>query len=237
MSASDKQDADRAFLAAAGALASGVAAQLSTPLREIRDSLAAMVEALDLHFARARGPQPYPWADTKALRERIAEAYLLSRSVTRLTSELSRAVSVHRRAPETADVNQLVEQAIALARHRIGEDSELSIDLGDVPAVRIVPGELVLLVARLLISAADAARGGPGGVAIAIRRERDAGTSGRDRVLIVIAAEGAAGAATGAAAESAEAELAALARRVLEPAGGELAAGDGCYEIRLAVAK
>jgi len=238
MSASDRPDgpdADHAFLAAAGALASGVAAQLSTPLREIRDSLAAMVEALDLHFALARGPQPYPWAETKALRERIAEAYLLSRSVTRLTSELSHAVSVHRRAPETADVNQLVEQAIALARHRLGDDVDLSIDLGDVPAVRIVPGELVLLVARLLISAGDAARAASSGLAVAIRRERESGgAGGRDRVLILIGAEGAA-AGSGAAGE--QAQLDALARRVLEPAGGELAVRDGRHEIRLLVAK
>jgi hypothetical protein len=229
MSASDRPETDRAFLAAAGELASGVAAQLCAPLREIRDSLAVMVEILDRHFVEASGPQPYPWAETKALRERIAEAYLVSRAVTRLTGDLARAVSVHRSAPETADVNQLVEQAIALARHRIGEDSELSIDLGDVPAVRIVPGELVLLLAWLLVLTADAARAG--GVAISIRRERDTGA--RDRVLIVIAAEGAP--VPGAAGR---AELDAVARRVLEPAGGELVVGErGGYEIRVAVAK
>ncbi len=236
MSASDRPDADSAFLAAAGALASGVAAQLNAPLREIRDSLAVMVETLDQHIAQASGPQPYPWVETKALRERIAEAYLLSRAVTRVTSDLARAVSLHRHPPETADVNQLVEQAIALARHRIGEDSELSIDLGDVPPVRIVPGELVLLVARLLTAAADAARGAPGGgIAIAIRRERDAGGApGREQVLIQIAAV--AGGPTSAAEA---AELEALARRVLEPAGGALATGgpDAHFEIRLVVAR
>jgi len=230
MSASDRPDSDRAFLAAAGALASGVAAQLSAPLREIRDSLAVMVETLDRHFMEASGPQPYPWAETKELRERIAEAYLLSRSVTRLTGDLAGAVSLHRRAPETADVNQMVEQAIPLARHRIGEETELSIDLGDVPAVRIVPGELVLLLARLLIAAASTARGG--GVGIAIRREREQG--GRDRVLIQITA-GEAGEASFAPAEAEE--LDALARRVLEQAGGELVAGHGRFELRLAVAK
>ena len=234
MSASDRPDADGALLAAAGALASGVAAQLNAPLREIRDSLAVMVETLDQHIAQASGPQPYPWVETKALRERIAEAYLLSRAVTRLTSDLARAVSLHRHAPETADVNQLVEQAVALARHRIGEDSELSIDLGDVPPVRIVPGELVLLVARLLIAAADAARGPSGGIAIAIRRERDAGGAGREQVLIQIASV--AGVSTASSAETAELE--ALARRVLEPAGGALAVGgDAHFEIRLVVAR
>jgi C4-dicarboxylate-specific signal transduction histidine kinase len=237
MSASDRPDADSALLAAAGALASGVAAQLNAPLREIRDSLAVMVETLDQHIAHASGPQPYPWVETKALRERIAEAYLLSRAVTRLTSDLARAVSLHRLPPQTADVDKLVEQAIALARHRIGEDSELSIDLGDVPPVRIVPGELVLLLARLLTSAADAARGVTGGgIAIAIRRERDAGGApGRDTVLIQIGAV--AGGAT-AAAEAEAAELEALARRVLEPAGGALAIGGNAhFEIRLVVAR
>jgi hypothetical protein len=157
--------------------------------------------------------------------------------VTRLTSDLARAVSLHRLPPQTADVDKLVEQAIALARHRIGEDSELSIDLGDVPPVRIVPGELVLLLARLLTAAADAARGASGGgIAIAIRRERDAGGApGRDTVLIQIGAV-AGGATTAPEAEAAELE--ALASRVLEPAGGALAiGGDAHFEIRLVVAR
>ncbi|HTE54263.1 MAG TPA: hypothetical protein VK698_25585 [Kofleriaceae bacterium] len=234
MSASDRSEGDRAFLAAAGVLARGVAAQLGGPLREIRDSLAVMVETLDRHFIEASGPQPYPWSETKALRERIAEAYLLSRSVTRLTNDLARALSVQRSAPESADVNQLVEEAIALARHRIGEDSELSIDLGELPSVRLVPGELVLLLAWLLVLAADAARAHGTGVAIATRREREA-TGGRDRVIVQIATTGGGGAGT-AGGEPGEVE--ALARRVLEPSGGELVcAGQARFEIRLAVAR
>jgi hypothetical protein len=226
----DRADGDRAFLVAAGALAGGVAAQLSAPLREIRDSLAVLVETLDRHFMEASGPQPYPWADTKALRERIAEAYLVSRGVTRLTSDLARAVSIHRGAPEATDVNPLVEQAIALARHRIGEDSELSIDLDEVPAVRLVPGELVLLVARLLVAAAETARPVPGaGVVVATRRERDP-AGGRDRVLIEIAAEG------GGEPDDAG-EIDALARRVLEPSGELLRGGAGRFEIRLSTAR
>jgi hypothetical protein len=228
----ERSDADRAFLIAAGALASGVAAQLCAPLREIRDSLAVMVETLDRHFFEASGPLPYPWAETKALRERIAEAYLLSRGVNRLTSDLARAVATQRTAPESSDVNQLVEQAISLARHRIGEDTELAIDLGDLPDVRLVPGGLVLLLARLVIAAAEAARAVPGAVvAIATRRERGE----RDELVIAITAgeqaiEGDAGAEA--------AELATLAPRVLESAAGALAVlGRGHFEIRLAVAR
>jgi hypothetical protein len=230
MSASDRAEGDRAFLAAAGALAGGLAAQLSAPLREIRDSLAIMVETLDRHFIEASGPQPYPWADTKALRERIAEAYLVSRGVTRLTSDLARAVSIHRGAPEATEVNPLVEQAIALARHRVGEESELSIDLGEVPAVRLVPGELVLLLARLVVAAAETSRPVAGaGVTIATRRERDA-AGGRDRVLISIAAEAGSEPTDGG-------EIDALARRVLEPSGELVRRGPGQFEIRLALAR
>jgi hypothetical protein len=231
LSASDRSDAERAFLAAAGGLASGVAAQLGAPLREIRDSLAVMVETLDRHFMEASGPLPYPWSETKALRERIAEAYLLSRGVTRLTTDLARALSTQRSAPESADVNQLVEQAIALARHRIGEDSELVIDLGELPPVRLVPGEVVLLLAWLLVLAGDAARAAPG-TALSIETRRDRAEGGVGRVIVHIAAAG------GAREDAGAAEVAALARRILEPAGGELlSSGTATFEMRLLVAR
>jgi len=219
------------LLAAAGSLAGGVAAQLCAPLREIRDSLAVMIETLDRHLVEARGPEPFPWAQTKELRERIAEAYLLGRAVTRLTGDLARAVSLQRGAPETADVNQLVEQAVSLARHRVGEETELSIDLGVLPAVRLVPGGLVLILARLLVLAADGGRSAPGAcVAIATRRERDA-ASARDQVVVEIAGRA-------EVADEDAAELEALARRVLEPAGGQLARrGPGQFEIRLAAVR
>lgn len=232
MSASDRSDAERAFLAAAGGLASGVAAQLGAPLREIRDSLAVMVETLDRHFMEASGPLPYPWSETKALRERIAEAYLLSRGVTRLTTDLARALSTQRGAPESADVNQLVEQGIALARHRIGEDSELVIDLGELPPVRLVPGEVVLLLAWLLVLAGDAARAAPGS-ALSIATRRDRADDGTGRVIVRIEAEGGAREGHGLADE-----VAALGRRILAPAGGELVSpGSASFEIRLAVAR
>jgi len=232
MSAGDRKEGEAAFLAAAGALASGVAAQLGAPLREIRDALAVMVETLDRHFMEARGPEPYPWSETKALRERIAEIYLLSRGVTRLTNDLVRAVSIHRGAPETAEVNQLVEQAIALASHRIGEGRELSFDLGDLPPVWLRPGELVLLLARLLVSARETLRTAPGsGLMVATRREQSASGEGKAGVVIRIAAE--AGGDVGDADE-----IDALARRVLEPCGGELRrSGPGQFEIRLPVAR
>ena len=223
-------DPETAFLAAAGALAGGVADELREPLREIRDALAVLVETLDRHFAEASGPEPYPWTATKALRERLAETYLLSRSVTRVTGELARAVSVSRPAPETVEVNQLIEQSVGLARHRFGDDCEVSIDTGELPPVRLAPGELVLLLSTVLSEVATAARSGGGAVFVRTRREH---VGGAEVALIQV---------SDVSGERDRSRLEALARRVLDPVGGSLArtagkgAGAALLEIRIPVA-
>jgi hypothetical protein len=216
MTTSDRTpDPDLAFLSAAGALASGVTAELHGPLRDIREALAVLVETLDRHFAEATGPVPYPWTATKAMREHLAETYLLCRAVTRTTGDLARAVATARGAVEAVDPNALVEQAVGLARHRFGEERELDIDAGELPAVRAPEGELVLLLATLFGDAAAAAAG-----PLAVRTRRDG-----DSVLIQIAG----------------ARLAplhvSLAQRVLAPIGGELAEAGDAVEIRLAVSR
>lgn len=208
-------DPDLAFLSAAGALASGVTSELHGPLRQIRESLAVLVETLDRHFAEATGPVAYPWPATKALRERLAETYLLCRAVTRTTGDLARAVAISRGAVEPVDPNNLVEEAIGLARHRFGEERELDIDAGDVPAVRAPAGDLVLLLATLFGEAA-AAGAGP----LAIRTRRD------DDVVCVHVAAARAGAS-----------LSVLAQRILAPIGGELVQAGDAVEIRLPVTR
>jgi hypothetical protein len=208
-------DPDLAFLSAAGALASGVVSELHGPLRQIRESLAVLVETLDRHFAEATGPVPYPWPATKAMREHLAETYLLCRSVTRTTGDLARAVAMARGAVEPVDPNALVEQAVGLVRHRFGEERELDIDAGEVPAVRAPAGELLLLLATLLGEAASAT---PGPLAVRTRREAE----------VVVIQVGAARAAPA---------LAALAQRVLAPIGGDLAERADAVEIRLPVTR
>lgn len=208
-------DPDLAFLSAAGALASGVTSELHGPLRQIRESLAVLVETLDRHFAEATGPVPYPWTATKAMRERLAETYLLCRAVTRTTGDLARAVATGRGAVEPVEPNALVEQAVGLARHRFGEERELDIDAGEVPPVRAPEGELVLLLATLF---GEAAAGGAGLLAVRTRRDADA-------VVIHVAAA------------RVSPSLAALAQRVLAPIGGELAQAGEAVEIRLPVSR
>lgn len=169
-----KTDPQNLALAAAGALAGGVAAELRVPLRELRESLAVIVEILDQHLVEHEGPAPYPWNETKALRERVAQAYLTGRKVARLNSDLGDAINSYGKSPEIVDVNKLVEVATNLTRHRISAGTELFIDFGKVPDARLVPGEVVLLLARLLTIAADSAHGVPGAAISVKTREEDA---------------------------------------------------------------
>jgi signal transduction histidine kinase len=215
-----KDEHDAAQQVAAGALASGVASELIAPLREVRDGLAVVIATLDHHFAEARGPSPLPFAEAKALREKLAEMYVVQRGVTRQTADLARAIAPQRASAEPVDLNQVVEQALALARHEIGA-TELSFDAGELPTVRAVPGELVLLAARLISAAAMAARQSGGELSVATVRR--GGEAGDEIVLTVRHAGGAA------------ADVSALAIRVLGPLGGRLSAiadgGEVGYEL------
>lgn len=143
--------------AVASALASGVAGQLSQPLRELRENLAVMVETLDRHVADAPGPTPYPWKSLHALRQELAQAYLLSREVARLACDLHEGVSGAGGEPQETDVNRCVESALNLARHRVSSHTEVFVDFGSLSPVRAVPGELVLAIARLVLCCADSA--------------------------------------------------------------------------------
>lgn len=216
-------DHDTAHQAAAGALASGVASELIAPLREVRDGLALAIEALDRHFAEAKGPTPYPFQDSKALRERLAEMYIVARQVTRRTADLARAIAPQRASAESVDVNQAIEQALALAAPELGA-IEIGFDAGELPAVRAAPGELVLLASRVLAVAAAGARQGDAELAVATtRRTTEAG----DEVVVTVRHVG------GATAELPA--LTPLAHRALAPLGGRLRAtadgGEVIYEI------
>jgi len=171
---SNSTEGSELYTIAAGHLATGVVAELGPNLRQIRDSLAILVELLDRHFSQARGPEPYPWTATKALRERLATIYLSSRQAARMAGELGRAVSSTPGPAESLDPNQLVEQSVALSRHRFGEECIVSIDAGEVPSVRGHHGSMVMLLSHLLLHAADAARatGRGGSVDVRTRRHR-----------------------------------------------------------------
>src|SRR5690606_22561849 len=53
---------------AAGELARTVVLELARPLRELRETLALLMEGIDHHMAEAGGPVPLPWKALEALR-------------------------------------------------------------------------------------------------------------------------------------------------------------------------
>src|SRR5436190_1506654 len=104
------------WLAARGELAAGVARELAEPLDRIHAGLAGVVERLDRHVAHARGPEPLPWNAVGEVRERVAEMYLEIGRVRRLAASLAMLSAGDDR--QELDVNEIVERALNLARHR-----------------------------------------------------------------------------------------------------------------------
>lgn len=144
------------LLALAGSLAGGVARELARPIRELREMLAVVVDALDTHVANAKGPTPYSWKQVGELRDRVADAYLISRNVARLAGDLSAAIGETRDdSPSVVDVNKTIEAALNLARHRLATDTEVFIDFGAIPSIRAVPDVLLLTIARIIVVAAE----------------------------------------------------------------------------------
>jgi C4-dicarboxylate-specific signal transduction histidine kinase len=179
-----KADVETLALAAAGSLAGGVAAELQLPLREMRESLAVIIEILDRHLNESEGPTPYPYKETKALRERVAQAYLTGRKVARLNNDLAAAINSYGQSPEQVDVNRLVEVAINLTRHRISASTEFFVDFGKVPQARVVPGAVVLLLARLITIAADSAHEVQG-AAVSVKTRMEEGDKGKEIAIYV----------------------------------------------------
>ncbi len=114
---SDKGDDE--LLAIAGLLAGGVAKELALPIRELRETLAHIVDGLDHHVSTAKGPTPYSWAQVGELRDGVAQANLLSRRAARLASDLSTAAMSASDPRGLVDVNKTLEAALNLARHRV----------------------------------------------------------------------------------------------------------------------
>lgn len=218
---------------AAGALASGVAPELVEPMRQLRDELAAVIETLDRHLTESKGPDPYPWDATKALREKLAEAYFHSRDVTRLSSYLAEAIGPGPEVPELVEVRDCVESALALTRASISSDTEIFVDYGETGRVRAAMGRLVLALAQLVLASADSVRGVEGAaIAIHTRAERESGEP--DVVAISVADSGAGRTDEARAVETWVAQVAAQA-------GGSLVAtaklGQGtAFELRLPAA-
>ncbi len=219
-------------LAAAGALAGGAAAELARPLRELREILAVVVEKLDRHVADSPGPLPLPWDETRELRQQLTSAYLISRELARLSSHLAGALSGSSQV-ETVDVNKLVEASMALVRHRTSAETEVFVDLGALPPIAAPSGQIVLIVGRLIMLAADSARGVEG-AALSIKTRREPAREGAGEEAVLTIADNGSGVPDEAA------TAVALAHAIAEALGGTFAgaseAGKGsAFELRLPI--
>jgi|GEM_PF-2726383 len=150
------EEIDDALLRIAGILSSGVATEIARPLRQLRETLAGLVDTLDNFVASAKGPVAMPFNKVGDLRDVIAEAYLVSRNVARLSRDLSGAVAPQSSMAAVVDLNRSVDAALNLARHRIASDTEVYVDYGTIPQVRVVPARLVMSIAQVILTCADA---------------------------------------------------------------------------------
>jgi signal transduction histidine kinase len=148
-------------LAARGALASAITAELAGPLDRVARVLEATVDRLDRHVATSRGPEPLPYAALGEVRERVAEAFLDIGRLARLAADLALvAASSTAAVPAAVDLNDLVERALSLARHRFDPDTDVHLDLGSLPAIELDAVRMVQVVAHLLVEAAGVAGAG-----------------------------------------------------------------------------
>lgn len=149
-------------LAAAGALAGAMATSLAAPLARVREALGQTCDLLDKHVAHSKGPDPLPRHQVSRVREVLADVYMDASRCARLAADLAAVVAPAGTPPPGGlDLNEIVERAVALAGHKVSDDSDLLLDLGSIPTVPIEGSRLAQAIAHILIDAAESVgRGG-----------------------------------------------------------------------------
>lgn len=159
---------------AAGEVAGDVIAEMATPLADLRDHLALIVERIDRHVADASGPVPYPWKALQAMRQDLAALYLSSTTMSEMGRELASVVRGLGGPAGAVEVEHVVEAAVSLVRHRIGARTELLVDAGSVPLVLAPQAELTTVVARMIaVCARSADRADTAAMSVRTRGEGD----------------------------------------------------------------
>lgn len=211
---------DVALAEIAGLIAAEVAMDLGPPMLGARDRLASVIDGVDRHVATSTGPTPYPWRALASLRQELAAAYFQATAVARRLDELRDALLGLGASPTLIPITDSVESGVHLARHRLGKDVELVIDLGTSLRAMAAPGPLTLVVARALL--AVACSGDDRRYTLGIRAHRHDGS-----IVVAIADDRE---ARGNAAQVGE-QLSA----VISPWGGQVnISATGCgFEIRL----
>ena len=143
-------------LESVGVLAAGVAHDFNNLLAVIMGH--ADLALLDL-------PEDSP---ARSHLQRILHA---SRNAADLTQQMLAYSGGGRLVVAQVDVNQVIQDAVRLARGRIAKNASLRLDLqGDLPAIHSDPGQIRQVISNLLANASEALRDEPGEIRIATRR-------------------------------------------------------------------
>jgi signal transduction histidine kinase len=147
------------------------------------------------------------------VREELMDAYLDIGRAARLAGDLAAVAGTATSA--ATDLNDVVERAVALARHRITRECELLLDLGSLAPVKVDGARVAQAVAHLILTAADEADSGS---TIVLRTASE--SDGKAAVVSVTHAIAARAAAAGAAPEPRFGEL---VKESISAEGGRLA--------------
>jgi signal transduction histidine kinase len=176
-----RQSAMSDRLAAVGQLAAGIAHEINTPIQFIGDSGSFLRGAIDdvqqllekyqsLRTAVRQGEDPVALLDDieafeqdvqlDDLREEIPKAIERTLEGVRRVAEIVLAVKsfgrVEVKEKTRADLNQLLQTTVVVARPEYRNIAELSLELGDVPPLLCYPSDLNQVLLNLLVNASHA---------------------------------------------------------------------------------
>jgi signal transduction histidine kinase len=163
----------QARLAAVGELAAGLAHEINNPLAYVRSNLAQ----LERHWKSLDDPSVLAPDEREAIHaessELIGECLFGVDRAAEIVRGVRHFTHAGRPAREPADLNALLEDAIAMLRPRV-HPPEVSLELlpGPIPPVAGAPQELRQVFLNLLVNALDAVEG-HGRVAASTRHEGD----------------------------------------------------------------